>query len=73
MAGKMCPNCGKMTFHISPTGRKCSKCDYEMTVRPNKGKGGKGTLCANCGEHKVWPDKNNKKKSKCAGCGATYQ
>jgi hypothetical protein len=72
MAGKMCPHCGQMTFHKTPTGRKCSKCSFEMKVPPNNGKGGKGNLCPNCDEHKVRPDTNNDKKSRCTGCGATF-
>ncbi len=66
MAGKMCPNCGKMTFHKTPKGRKCSRCDFEMIVPPNEGKGGHGSQCSNCGEYKV---RNNK----CGGCGAVYK
>ncbi len=73
MAGKMCPNCGEMTFHLSPKGRKCSRCDYEMIVRPNNGKGGRGSQCSNCNEFKVRPLPSNPNKSRCNGCGATYQ
>ena len=72
MAGKMCTNCGEMTFHKTPTGRKCSKCDYEMKVPPQGGTGGTGSECANCGTHKVRqvPDRAN--KFKCTGCGAEF-
>jgi rRNA maturation protein Nop10 len=65
MAGSRCPNCGRQTFFLSEKGRKCSKCDYEMTVPINNGKGGKGKLCPNC--HKFTIQKN-----KCTNCGATF-
>ena len=61
----MCPECGELTFHKTPTGRKCSKCSYTMTVPANNGKGGKGKLCANCNQYTVFNDK-------CRECGATY-
>lgn len=63
MAGKMCPKCGKYTFHNTVTGRKCSKCGYTMTLPPGAGKGHK---CSNCGKFQVF---NNK----CRNCGAIYQ
>lgn len=72
MAGKTCPDCGQLTFHKTPTGRKCSKCGYEMKVPPNNGKGGKGMECANCGEHKVRDDATSPGSKRCNGCGATY-
>ena len=65
MAGKMCPNCGEQTFFATPTGRKCSKCNHEMIVPANNGKGGQGSRCSHCGENKVF---NNI----CRGCGAKY-
>lgn len=65
LAGKMCPNCGKQTFYLSPGGRKCSYCNWEMSLPANEGKGGKGQKCANCGKFTVF---NNK----CTSCGATY-
>lgn len=65
MAGKVCPNCSEQTFFQNPTGRKCSKCDYTMTLPANGGKGGQGRKCSNCDENKVF-------NSKCRGCGATY-
>ena len=66
MAGKLCPKCGQQTFFITNTGRKCSKCAYEMILPANNGKGGKGTKCANCGELKVF-------NGGCRGCGAKYK
>lgn len=72
MAGKMCPDCGQMTFHITPTGRKCSKCGYEMKVRPNGGMGGKGSACPNCNAHKVRAVPGNDNRWQCSGCGATF-
>lgn len=65
MAGKMCPNCGQQTFFLSPTGRTCSKCGYEMTVPANNGKGGRGQKCAACDKLTVF-------NSVCRNCGATY-
>ena len=65
MAGKMCPKCGVQTFFKTPTGRKCSKCEYEMRVPANNGMGGQGCRCSNCGENKVF---NNT----CRGCGAQF-
>lgn len=61
----MCPKCGKMTFFETPTGRRCSKCEYTMTLPVNEGKGGRGYKCSNCGKYTVF---NNK----CSNCGATY-
>lgn len=66
MAGMMCPQCGKMTFFQTPTGRECSKCGYKMIAPPNGGKGGQGKRCANCGKNTVF---NNK----CTNCGAVYK
>lgn len=65
MAGKMCPNpdCGQLTFHRTPTGRKCSKCETEMTTPPNNGKGGKGRVCPNCEKHTLF--NNNCRNSSC--------
>ena len=72
MAGKMCPDCGAMTFHKTPTGRKCSKCDCEMKIPPQGGTGGKGSACSNCGDHKVRPVTGKPNKWKCTGCGAEF-
>lgn len=66
MAGMMCPKCEQMTFFKTPTGRKCSKCGYEMIVPPNNGKGGQGNKCYNCGKNTVFNDK-------CTSCGAIYK
>ncbi len=65
MAGKLCPNCGEYTFFESTSGRKCSKCNYQMIVSPNEGKGGKGQKCSNCGKFTVFANK-------CNSCGAKY-
>lgn len=65
MAGKLCPECGQQTFFQTPTGRKCTKCNYTMTLPPNSGKSGKGTKCANCGKFQVF-------NGKCRNCQATY-
>lgn len=65
MAGKLCPNCDKFTFFETSTGRKCSKCGYEMRLSPNEGKGGKGKRCTNCGKYTVFGNK-------CNSCNARY-
>jgi hypothetical protein len=69
MAGKTCPNCFKQTFFATPTGRKCSKCDYEMKVPANDGKGGRGMKCSNCGKLTVFEDMV---EIKCRSCAAIY-
>jgi DNA-directed RNA polymerase subunit M/transcription elongation factor TFIIS len=65
-----------MTFHRKPTGRKCSKCGYEMKVPPQGGTGGRGRFCPNCKEYKVRPyvKKGEVKSNKlrCTGCGAEF-
>jgi len=66
MAGKMCPNCGQLTFFESPNGRVCSKCGFEMSLPINSGKGGKGQKCSNCGKFTVF-------ENQCNNCGATYR
>ena len=66
MAGKMCPDCGKMTFFETPTGRKCSKCGYTMILKSGGGKGGPGRKCSNCGKMTVFDNR-------CRNCGATYK
>ena len=66
MAGKLCPRCGQFTFFETTYGRKCSKCDYTMTVPANDGKGGRGQKCSNCGKLTVF-------NSKCRTCGAQYR
>lgn len=69
MAGKVCPSCGEQTFFLTHgQNRKCSRCGYTMTVPANKGKGGKGTKCANCGRNTVFDNKCTNH-----GCGATYK
>ncbi len=65
MAVNECPNCGGHTFFSTPTGRKCSKCGYEMYVPAIGGKGGKGQRCRNCGRFQVF-------SGKCRNCGAIY-
>ena len=66
MAGKQCPHCHEMTFYKDVgENRKCTKCGYEMIVPPNKGKGGRGTKCPNCGRLTVF---NNS----CNSCGAQF-
>ena len=65
MAGKMCPFCGKLTFFETPQGRLCSKCNYEMILPANSGKGGKGSKCSYCGKFTVF-------NQKCSNCGAYY-
>lgn len=66
MAGKLCPKCGEFTFFQSATGRKCTKCGYQMTLPVNCGKGGKGQKCSNCGQFTVFDHK-------CRNCGARYE
>ena len=66
MAGKRCPNCGEATFFETASGRKCSKCNLEMTVPPNGGKGGRGKKCSNCNKYTV-------SGNKCSACSATYK
>ena len=65
MAGSMCPSCGRYTFFQTPKGRKCTKCNYEMIVPANRGAGGKGSHCYNCGKFQVF-------NGKCRSCGAKY-
>ena len=65
MAGKICPNCGKLKFFETPNGRKCSKCNYEVHLPPNNGKGGLGTRCSLCSKQTVF-------NGKCTNCGAKY-
>ena len=65
MAGKPCPKCSQQTFFKTPTGRKCTKCAYEMKVPASGGTGGKGKECSNCGRFTVF---NNT----CRNCGAEY-
>lgn len=67
MAGKKCPNCTNHTFFETPTGGKCSKCGFEMTVPANAGKGGKGTKCLKCGKNTVFNGVCRNPK-----CGAKY-
>ncbi|MDR2833897.1 MAG: hypothetical protein LBV67_09290 [Streptococcaceae bacterium] len=64
MAGMKCPKCGNLTFFEIPTGRKCSKCGYEMKVPADKK--GKGKKCFNCGKYQVFD-------GKCRNCGAIYK
>ena len=66
MAGKMCPRCGEYTFFETPTGKKCTRCGYEMIRPVNNGKGGKGQKCSDCGQFTVFD-------GKCRNCGARYQ
>lgn len=66
MAGKRCPECGQFTFFTTTTGRKCTKCNYEMILPVNDGKGGKGTKCSNCNKFTVF-------NGKCTSCGAIYR
>lgn len=54
MAGKTCPKCGNSTFFENSTGRTCSKCGFTMVIPANLGKGGKGSLCPNCGRFTVF-------------------
>lgn len=68
MAGMACPNCGQFTFFKTVTGRRCTKCDYQMILPVNNGKGGKGYKCANCGKFTVF---NNKCTN--PDCGAIYK
>ena len=67
MAGQFCPKCSRQTFFKTATGRKCSKCTYEMRLPANNGKGGKGTQCSNCGQFTVF---NNNCRNE--NCGAVY-
>lgn len=66
MAGAKCPKCSNATFFETPSGKKCSSCDYEMRVPPNSGKGGRGEKCSNCNSYTVF-------NAKCTKCGATYR
>ena len=63
MAGKLCPKCGNLTLFESPSGRKCSKCPYEVVFPPNNGKGGRGYKCPLCGHFTMF-------YGKCSNCGA---
>ena len=66
MAGKICPNCGELTFFNKPTGRECSKCGFKMIIPANEGKGGRGNRCSNCGKLTVF-------NGKCRSCSAEYK
>lgn len=66
MAGKRCPSCGAFTFFETASGRKCTKCGYEMILPVNEGKGGKGSKCANCNRYTVF-------HGVCSNCGARYR
>ena len=66
MAGKLCKKCGQYTFFQTPTGRKCSRCGYEMILPSNSGKGGRGQQCSNCSKLTVFDNK-------CKNCGAQYK
>lgn len=67
MAGKLCPNCNELTFYKTVgENRKCSKCNYTMTVSPNNGNGGRGTKCPNCARLTVF-------NGSCSSCGATFR
>ena len=66
MAGKLCPECNQFTFFSTATGRKCTKCGYEMILPVNDGKGGKGFKCSNCNKFTVF-------NGKCKNCGAIYK
>jgi len=72
MAGKLCPECGNLTFFESKTGRLCSRCGYTMTLPINESKGGKGRRCSNCGKSTVF-EQTVQGNSKCSNCGATYK
>ncbi len=72
MAGKLCPECGDLTFFESKTGRLCSRCGYTMTLPINESKGGKGRRCSNCGKSTVF-EQTVQGNSKCSNCGATYK
>lgn len=65
MSVRNCPKCGEATFFETPTGRRCSRCGYEMKVPANGGKGGRGQKCRNCGHLTVF-------NGKCTNCGAKY-
>lgn len=66
MAGKRCPSCEEYTFFQTSTGRKCSKCGYEMIIPANEGKGGRGQRCSNCNQFTVFDQR-------CRNCGAIYR
>lgn len=62
-----CPSCGRRTFKTTPTGRKCTDCNYEMYVpADNTGRGGQ---CRHCSKWQVYPHKGERW---CRGCGAYY-
>ncbi len=67
MAGTECPKCKKLTFFKTTTGRKCSKCGWEMRepARTNGKLPGPGKRCSSCGKMQVF---NNK----CRNCGVEY-
>lgn len=45
MSGKTCPNCYRLTFYLTRTGRRCSNCEYleEDPMRAYKGDGVAGS------------------------------
>ncbi len=65
MAGKRCPKCDEQTFFETATGRRCTKCGYEMKLPANDGKGGRGSKCSSCDKLTVF-------NGKCRNCGAIY-
>lgn len=60
MPGMKCPKCGKLTFFSTPTGKKCTSCDYEVKTFPGPGPGQK---CPICGKRTFF-------NGKCRSCGA---
>lgn len=65
MAGMLCPECGQQTLFKTPTGRRCTKCGFEVRVPINENKGGKGSKCFNCGHFTV-------RDGKCTDCGTEH-
>ena len=69
MAGKLCPQCKELTFFKTVgEDRKCTKCGYEMHVRPSSK--GRGEKCPNCGRMTVH---NQNGKKRCTSCNAEFK
>ncbi|MNG29099.1 hypothetical protein D3C84_1144690 [compost metagenome] len=69
MAGKMCPQCSRLTFHGNEMKRECSKCGFTSRRPANEGKGGKGKLCGLCSKFTVF---NNHCSNPACGAVSTY-
>lgn len=71
MAGKLCPNCGRLTFYKTVEGgRQCTACNYEMRIPKEKSTKAykpkvRGERCSNCNTFNVV-------NKRCLKCGAIF-